>query len=162
MSAIDRYNHKVIGYIICPSTTDFVYNNSTRYIPVYELLENIPNDETSFDGKVGDILIGGGNGEAQALRISIPSALQFFTADTESFAKLEFDSYHDLFKAHWTPTQSYIYCEGFSKLGWTTNVEIEMWLVENLCNCLISTIKKYSSYRNDNFKELNNLEFILI
>ena len=66
----------------CPSSHDFVYDNKKRQIGIYELLEDVPADEDSFDGKAGDILVGGGIGEAAALRISYPDAFDFFRAQT--------------------------------------------------------------------------------
>ena len=150
MSAIDAYKHKVLGFIECPSTNSFVdFNEDTRKIGLYELLENIPADEKSFDGKVGDILVGGGSGETPAFRISNPIAFQFFTFDENAFCDLKFDNLNDIYKAFWTPTKSYIFCEGFLKLGWTVSTDIEMWLAENVCKLLISTIDKYSIYKTD-------------
>src|SRR4051812_14102032 len=102
MSAIDQYKHKVLGFIECPSTYDFVYANTTREIGVYQLLQDISVDEESFDGKSGDIIVGGGSGEAPAFRISFPNAFYFFTSDEWD----EFESYDELFKHFWTPTQS--------------------------------------------------------
>ena len=150
MSAIDAYKHKLLGFIECPSTNSFVnFNEETRKIALYELLENIPVDEECFDGKIGDILVGGGRGEAPAFRISNPIAFQFFTLDQNAFCDLEFDNLADIFKAFWTPTKSYIFCEGFLKLGWTVDTDIEMWLAENVCKLLISTIDKFSIYKAD-------------
>jgi len=150
MSAIDVYKHRLLGFIECPSTNSFVnFNEGTRKIAIYELLENIPLDEECFDGKIGDILVGGGKGEAPAFRISNPIAFQFFTSDKNTFCDLEFDNLNDIFKAFWTPTKSYIFCEGFLNLGWTVDKDIEMWLAENVCKLLISTIDKYSIYKTD-------------
>ncbi|MBL0132976.1 MAG: hypothetical protein IPP79_02660 [Chitinophagaceae bacterium] len=65
MSSIDQYKHKLIGHITCPSTNSFVDGREeTREIAIYELLENIRATEECFDGKAGDILVGGGRGEA--------------------------------------------------------------------------------------------------
>lgn len=143
MSAIDQYRHMLLGFIHCPSKHDFVYNNPTREIPIYELLENIPKNEQSFDGKKGDIILGGGKGEAQAMRISIPESLYFFT--TEDWNNIEDNN--SLFKTFWTPTQSYILCEGFFTLGWTVTIPIEFWLAENLCSLLIHNFDKFSSFK---------------
>jgi len=141
MSAIDQYKHRHLGFIECPSTFDFVYKNPTRKIAIYELLENIPIDEKDFDGKNGDIILGGGSGEVPAFRISIPETLYLFT-------KEDFDTHEDLFKAFWTPTQSYKFCEGFSKLGWTTNSQIEFWLAENTILLLIDNLENYSTFKS--------------
>ncbi|HRH47138.1 MAG TPA: hypothetical protein PLP23_00225 [Panacibacter sp.] len=160
MSAIDAYKHRVLGFIECPSVNSFVdFNEDTRKIALYELLENIPADEKCFDGKVGDILVGGGSGEAPAFRISNPIAFQFFTFKENVFCDLEFDSLNDIFKAFWTPTKSYIFCEGFLKLGWTVNTDIEMWLAENVCKLLISTTDKFSIYKTDQLYLTTSLSF---
>jgi hypothetical protein len=150
MSAIDIYKHRLLGFIECPSTNSFVsFNEDTRKIAIYELLEDIPADEECFDGKTGDIIVGGGRGEAPAFRISNPIAFKFFTLGEKDFGYLELDKLNDIFKAFWTPTESYIFCEGFAKLGWTVDTAIEMWLAENVCKLLISTIDKYSTYKTD-------------
>lgn len=145
MSAIDQYKHKHLGFIECPSSFDLVYNNQTKKIAIYELMENIPTDEKDFDGKIGDIILGGGSGEAPAFRISMPEAIYFFTKDNWD----DFEVHEDLFKAFWTPTQSYKFCEGFSKIGWTINEPIEFWLAENTCLLLIDNIEDYSTYKAD-------------
>lgn len=52
MSAIDQYKHKIITAFECPSTFPFTYNNNqSRTVVIYQLLEDIPHNETSFDGK---------------------------------------------------------------------------------------------------------------
>lgn len=76
MSAINQYSHSYLGDIECPSTYAFVHENETRRIAIYELLEDI-HDEKDFDGKAGDIILGGGSGEAPAFRISVPGCLIF-------------------------------------------------------------------------------------
>ena len=159
MSSIDVYRHNHLGFIECPSTYNFVAHNNTRHVAIYELLENIPSDEGDFDGNMGDLLIGGGSGEAPAFRISIPLAFKFFTVDDDAFCDLEFDSLGDLFKTFWTPTESYIFCEGYAKLGWTVETSIELWLAENVCKLLISTVDKYSIYKTGNLDLITNLTF---
>lgn len=144
MSAIDQYKHRCLRTIECPSTFDIVYKNSTRKIAIYELLESIPDDKRSFDGKAGDIIVGGGSGEAPAFRISIPEAFHFFTHQGWD----DFNVITDLYKAFWTPTQPYIFCEGFSKLGWKTNTPIESWLAKNICLLLIDEVESYHIFKN--------------
>ena len=155
MSAIDQYQHRHLGFIECPSTFDIVLNNPTRKIAIYELLENIPIDESNFDGKIGDIILGGGGGEAPAFRISMPETIYFFTKDDWD----EFDTYTDLFKAFWTPTQSYKLCEGFSKVGWIPNSPIEFWLAKNICLTLIENIQQYSTYKSSSISK-SDLSFL--
>ncbi|WP_316830005.1 hypothetical protein [Pedobacter aquatilis] len=142
MSAIDKYNHRHLGFIECPSTFNFIYNNDTRKVAIYELQEDMTADELDFDGKIGDIILGGGSGEAPAFRISIPEAIKFFREDEWN----DFEDYTDLYKAFWTPTQSYNYCEGFSKTGWTPESTIEFWLAKNICSLLIDNFENYSAY----------------
>ena len=122
--------------------------SKTIRIAIYELLDNIPNNEKYFDGKAGDILVGGGSGEAPALRISNPLAFQFATYDENKFADLEFDDLDEVFKAFWTPTQSFMLGEGFIKLGWTPDRLLEMWLTENVCKLLILSLDTFANYRD--------------
>jgi hypothetical protein len=155
MSAIDQYKHKLIGFIACRSTYNFVYMNDTRKIAIYELHESVPSDEDNFDGNTGDIICGGGSGEAPAFRIAYPKAFEFFTSDSLP----DFENYDELFKAFWTPTESYILCEGFLKLGWRTNISIELWLAENICQVLINSLNKYSRFKSDDELTKTSLSF---
>jgi hypothetical protein len=148
MASIDHYKHKLLGFIECPSTSDFVYLNPTREIPVYQLLEDIPKDEIDFDGKHGDILLGGGSGEAPALRISIEKCLRLFMLDET----VDFDHWDELFKAFWTPTESFIFGEGFSKVGWTTDKQLEAWLAENICKIVSHEFEEFKEYKMVNIE----------
>lgn len=112
-----------------------------------------------FDGNVWDILVGGGSGEAPALRISHPTAFQFFTYDEDLFAKIDFSNIHEIYKPFWTPTQSYLLGEGFIKLGWTPDRPLEMWLAENVCRLLIAAIDKFAIYRTLNADLIAGLKF---
>lgn len=163
MSSIDTYKHNHLGFIECPSTYNIINfskaTTNTR-IAIYELLEDIPKDEKDFDGKAGDILVGGGSGEAPALRISNPIAFRFSTYNEDKFSELEFDNLEEIFKSFWTPTQSYILGEGFSKLGWTPDEDLEMWLTENICKLLISTINKFTIYKDNKIDLTTHLTFI--
>ncbi len=154
MSSIDKYQHNLIGFIKCDSDYDIVYNNSTRLIAVYKLQQDIPNDEQDFDGRKNDILIGGGQGEVPAFRISIPNAIKFFS--DEEFD--DFVEYSELFKSFWSPTQSFKLCNGFLKMGWDPAESIEFWLAEQVCNLLIKHIPEYSQNRTENLE--SKLEFI--
>jgi len=155
MSAIDQYKHRLLGFIECPSSFDIVYNNSTRKIAIYELLENIPVEEDDFDGKIGDILLGGGSGEAAAFRISIPQSILFFTRDDW----YDFENYDELFKTFWTPTESYVFGEGFSKLGWNPNTAIEFWLAEVMCSVLIEKYDQFEIHKPTNWHSTIDLAF---
>lgn len=134
MSAIDQYNHELLGFIECNSEYDIVYeSNSIKHISLYRLLEDIPVEENDFDGKIGDILLGGGSGEAPALRLTMPDCINFlFDEDWE-----ESESIDDLIKVFWTPTEAFKLCAGFLKYGWHPERNIEYWLAENICSILI-------------------------
>ena len=163
MSAIDCYKHNHLGFIECPSTYNIInFSKATKnnWVAIYELLENVSKDEQDFDGKAGDILVGGGSGESPALRITNPLAFQFFTFDEDKFADLEFDDLDEIFKSFWTPRESYILGDGFVKLGWTPDRTLEMWLTENVCKLLVSTIDKFSVYKEDKVELTTNLTLI--
>jgi hypothetical protein len=142
MASIDQYKHRLLGFISCPSDFDFVYNSPTRDIAIYELLQDIPDDEKDFDGKIGDIIVGGGSGEAPALRISIPGSVDFFIRDKDE----DFENQDELFKTFWTPTESYMLCDGFKKLGWDTKTPIEFWLAENICRTIINETSEFKRF----------------
>ena len=160
MAAIDTYRHTCLGFIECPSSYDFVFASKTRRIAIYELLDNIPDHEKDFDGRIGDILVGGGSGEAPTLRISNPIAFQFFTHDDDKFTDLQFADLEAVFKPFWTPTEAFIYGEGFLKLGWTIDRPLEMWLTENVCKLLIAVVDKFTIHRNNYVDLTTNLTLI--
>lgn len=147
MASIDQYKHRLLGFINCPSDFDFVYCSSIRRIAIYELEEDIPPDEKDFDGRKGDILIGGGSGEAPTLRLSMPHCLMFFFKDWDGF-----NDYSEIFKTFWTPTKSFMLCNGFIKLGWNPDLKIEFWLAENVCGFLVKNLKMYKDYDKRNIK----------
>ena len=68
MSEIDQYKHECIGIIVCPSTYPVVGGREHRNIPLYRIDEAAEE----WDAKSGDLLLGGGSGEFEALRISMP------------------------------------------------------------------------------------------
>jgi len=154
MSSINKYQHKLIGFIKSESDYDIVHNNSTRLIAVYKLQQDIPNDEKDFDGEKNDILGGGGRGEVPAVRISVPAAFNFFI--DEDFD--DFHEYSELFKCFWSPTQSFKLCNGFQKTGWDPSENVEFWLAEQVCNLMVKHIPEYS--RNRTQKLESKLEFI--
>lgn len=132
MSAIDQYKHECIGKVKCPSCFNIVYASDTKEIPVYRLKEDIPGNEIDFDGKSGDILVGGGSGEAAALRISIPEAIHFYAEENWD----NVNKHDEIYKAFWTPTQAYVLCDGFRKLGWEPTTSIEKWITEHVLSFL--------------------------
>lgn len=155
MSAIDQYKYRHLGFIECPSSIEIVNGNETKNVAIYELLENIPQSEDNFDGKIGDIILGGGRGEVPSFRISIPETIFYFLNEGWD----EFENYEDLFKAFWTPTQSYKLCDGYSKIGWTPDSQIEFWLAKNLISLLIDNTDIFSIYKD---KKKSNSKLIFL
>jgi len=148
MSKIDSYKHEILGFINCESDFDFVYRSNTRKIAVYRLGQDIPKEETDFDGKINDILIGGGKGETPAMRISNPNAFKFFSES--DFDK--FEQYDELFKSFWSSTDAFKLCNGFRKANWNPNITIEYWLSNQICRILSQNFEEYSKYRKPNEK----------
>lgn len=136
MAAIDQYNHELIDFFYCPSDYELVYGNTTRQIAIYRLLENIPKGENDFDGKVNDILVGGGSGEAQAMRIS-QNGIRFFLEDSFD----EFNSTTDLVKTFWSPTFAFRIGNGLLKIGWNPREELELWFAKRVVKQLIEKEK---------------------
>lgn len=155
MSAIDQHKHRQLGFIHCPSGDDFVMNNPTRTIALYELLEDIPVDEKDFDGKAGDILIGGGSGEAPAFRVSVPQAMYFFTKENPA----DVNGDDELFKSFWSAKDAAIFSEGYAQSGWNEKEPIEFWLAKNICLLLIENFEQYSDFRTGKLA-LSNLAFV--
>ena len=154
MSRIDSYSHRVIGFIKLPPFAVNEVSFPFSEIAIYELLENIPGDEADFDGKVGDVLVGGGSGESPAFRISIPEAIIFWYDDEY---KLEFKNYNELFKTFWNPTESFQLCTIYKQYGWRPDIDIEFWLSEIVCNYLKNTnnlLKKYRKSFTTKYPEL--------
>jgi hypothetical protein len=105
MSEIDQYQHRCIGVISCPSTYEFVKRNSTnRLIPLYRLDESA----IEWDSKPGDLVLGGGAGESEALRISIPEAINYFTNEDWDPGEMK----GNVYKAYWSMTGAYVFGEG--------------------------------------------------
>lgn len=155
MSSIDCYQHRLLEFIECPSSFDFINGSPNKKVAIYELLENIPGDERDFDGKIGDILLGGGSGEAAALRISIPQAMLFFFHEDWD----DFEHRDDLCKAFWTPNESYIFGDGYSKLGWSPESDLVFWLAENLCTTILERFDQYEGYKQENWHATSKLNF---
>jgi len=143
MSKIDAYNHELLGFILCESDFDFVFGSNTRKIGIYRLKENIPSKEIDFDGKIDDILIGGGKGEAPAFRISNPKGFKLFS-DTNFD---DFEQYDELYKSFWSSTDSFKLCNGFIKAKWNPNTKIEIWLSNQICSILSENFEEYSEYK---------------
>lgn len=125
MSEIDRFRHKCIGIISCPSTYEVVKGRDHRLIPLYR----IDDSSEEWKAKPGDLLVGGGGGESAALRISIPEALYCYT-ESDLDADEDLDDY--AFHAYWSTNDAFIFCEGYAKLGWHPDIWIEDWLTEHV------------------------------
>ncbi len=142
MSAIDQYKHSHIGFIRCPSNYNFVNIDSSdkKVIALYFLEQDIPMNEPDFDGKNGDLLVGGGSGEVDALRISLPQAFFFFdeTCDYD-----DFEDSSEIVKAFWSMNNAFAFGNGFQKLGWNYSEKIEFWIAEE---ALGFVLKKYPEY----------------
>jgi len=124
MSEIDQYKHECIGIIVCPSSYPIVAGREHRNIPLYRV------DETAeeWDAKPGDLLLGGGHGESEVLRISMPEALVLNTNEYGDDCGNLWDHY----QAYWSMNMAYVFCEGYSKLGWRPDARIEGWLGDHI------------------------------
>jgi hypothetical protein len=130
MSEIDSYKHTCIGIVVCPSTYEIVGGNDEhRNIPLYRLEESAPE----WNAKDGDLLLGGGSGESQVLRISIPEA--FVGATREDAEPFRFSE--DAFKAYWSMTGAFVFGEGYVKIGWHPRQPIENWLAEHIVSFVL-------------------------
>lgn len=123
MASIDSYLHSFLDFIECPTDNDIVYLNDTRKIAIYKLDQDIPQDESAFDGTKGDLIIGGGSGEVKSFRIS-HKGISYFLDDNFD----DFESIEELYKAFWTPTFCHNLGTGLVKLGWDKVEEMEEFL----------------------------------
>lgn len=125
MSAIDVIWHEVIGQI--------------DGIPLYRLKEDVPANRVrnlGIDGKKGDILLGGGSGEASAIRFSMPECIEFFTAkeDSPGYQK-EMD---EIVRHHWSILDCYHFVNDFKKIGYKEEeCQPETWLAEHIVSYII-------------------------
>lgn len=129
MSAIDSYKHEQIGYVRCPMRHSLFHDGRVFYnLPVYRLLENV-SEELSLSGCLGDILIGGGAGEAHALRFAIPDIFNHFAKlpkETDLAGVLPITS-------HWSADDAFMFGVGFEALGWNPEQQpLLIWLAEHL------------------------------
>jgi len=145
MAEIDQYKHTCLGIIECPSVYPIVYGNDThRSIPIYRLDEaafgakSIKPDRAGgryFEGKTGDILLGGGYGGSAAFRLAIPESIYWLT--NSEWADRYDGIYSDLMYAYWSVNQAYIFGEGYQKLGWNPcAVDLKIWLAEHITSFL--------------------------
>ena len=100
-------------------------------LPVYILKEDVQEEQDGLSGNSGDIVIGGGSGEARALSFAIPDV---FTAYTTTNNELR-----PPFTCHWTANEAFIFGSGFQKLGWNPELQmLEIWLAEHLMAFLVN------------------------
>jgi hypothetical protein len=139
MSEIDSYRNRCIGIVTCPSRFPLIPGRERDGeeqpgIPLYRLDEDAL-DANSFRGKRGDVLMGGGSGEHPALRIAIPEAFYCFTHPDW----VAFDTMAEIVLAFWSMTYAYLFGDGYQRIGWTPDKQIEHWLVEHILSYLVAT-----------------------
>jgi len=139
MSTIDAYPHKLLGKITCAPDYSFVdFSDSSNELPVYKIEKDA--NESCFVAKAGDILIGGGSGEAPAFRISMPDAIDFYTTEDE----LADVPLLQVVQAYWTYTKAFCLGTAFVKLGWKPERHlVEDWLAQHAVSFLIGTTQEY-------------------
>src|SRR5689334_13028751 len=115
MSEIDSYKHECIGILNCPRVDLFPDSERDRqrkgnqFVPLYLLHEDALDADT-FYARKGDLLLGGGSGEAEALWIGMPDALLFFTGDVDDelwpsdMYETIGDMHESVYHAFWSPT----------------------------------------------------------
>lgn len=160
MAQIDAYNYSLLGFVECPSSHDFVYMSNTRQIAVYRLEE----DAEEFNAKKGDILLGGGRGEAQILRIAMPEMTHWMN---DELAKVE--NPETIIYSTWTSTFSYIIGEGFVKIGWKPeDKELEIWLAEKVMQDFVlnpiknSPFEAFKRHLSTYFPSSNIIEYFTL
>jgi hypothetical protein len=118
MSAIDSIWHELIGQL--------------DDVPIYRLLETPEKGYGEFgDARKGDILLGGGSGETPALRISMPEALEVYTAhDIGKRIYTEGHRYDNEVQEFWGLNHGYDRINRYKKLGYRPKIDgwIESWL----------------------------------
>jgi len=134
MSEIDRYKHQCIGIISCPS------EYGIRNIPLYRLDESA----SEWDAKPGDLLLGGGSGESDALRVSLPEAIFLVTRDDW----FDYDELDTIFRAYWGTSSAFIFGNGYAKLGWHPSKSMEFWLIDHIVAFILREYPEtYGKYR---------------
>jgi|GEM_PF-1955759 len=141
MSSIDQYIYTCLGVIECPMPYRYFSqqaNIQPIQVAIYRLRQDISEFETDFQGSEGDILVGGGGGEAPAMRIRMPEAMLLYTnwnRFEQEYPDLLID---ELYSTYWSPTQAFMLCTGYETLGWNPeNDRIEQWLMEHVVSFLV-------------------------
>jgi hypothetical protein len=138
MSTIDTFKHKALGCIECPSDYPIMsHNDESRTITIYRIDEDVTGPD--FVAKAGDILVGGGSGEASAFRISIPEAIIYYTTE-----QMEDSTIYDVVKPFWSPNETFASGNGYVKLGWKAKTELfEDWLAQHTLSFLVNNFEDY-------------------
>lgn len=146
MSEIDQYKYTCLGVIECPIP---FYAPKVKYVAIYHLEQDVGKRQYTFQGNEGDIIVGGGAGEAAAMRIRIPEAFILYTdfkvvvEDEEIYRKLENQALDkSAFKAYWTPTEAYKFGTGYRKIGWDGEGAIDNWLTYHVLGFLLKNHPK--------------------
>lgn len=135
MSAIDCYRHERLGFLRCPMR-HAMYRDGRVFdrLSVYRLLEDV-SDEPSFSGRAGDILIGGGSGEARAVCFAVPEIFWFYTGGSE---EEEASVNEEPIISYWRADDAFIFGLGFETLGWNPEKQpMLIWLAEHLLAFLV-------------------------
>jgi hypothetical protein len=126
-------------------------------LPVYELLQDVA-DEKSLSGRAGDIIIGGGSGETNALRFAIPEIFHHFTNGPDCVG----EGREPPIISHWSENEAFIFCQGFENLGWDVErQDLKIWLAEHLMAFLVRiSPNQYAPLVGEFPPELNGSIFI--
>ena len=110
----------------CPSDYELIEGSISSKIPIYILEEDIPPTDKKFDGKAGDVIVGGGAGMEEAMRISIPEAVNYLKIDGSVF----FQSPVTIFRSYWGSNFMLRLANGFTKVGLDFDKSsVEMWIL---------------------------------
>ena len=150
MSLIDTYKHENLGVIYCPIEPEYHLRSGVfLYIPIYRInVDALQENPSQFQAKAGDVLVGGGSGEAQVFRLSIPEAFYYHTHTDWDKVGFEYDSLDKVQKTYWSATNAYLFGFGYTKLGWSSNKNIiEDWLAGHLVTFLAQNFTdQYSAF----------------
>lgn len=144
MSAIDSFKHEHIGFVRCPMRHSHLRDGRVfDFLPVYRLLEDV-SEESSVSGRAGDILIGGGSGEAYAVSFSIPDIFTVYTTDDTS----DDATREPLITSHWSVDEAFVFGVGFEALGWSpARQPLLIWFAEHLISFLVRTFPdRYATF----------------
>lgn len=117
------------------------WRNTPTPVPIYRLDEGVPESDRDFNAKRGDILLGGGGGEAPAMHISMPEVFWFSTGvfvDGKDDVWHGWDTYEEIVEAYRSNTDAFTFGAGYVLLGWNPEEHyIEHWLMEHVLAFLV-------------------------